>query len=37
VASDGGVFDYAKAGAGPLYYGSAGSLRLNAPIVGIGV
>ena len=31
VASDGGVFNYGTAG----FYGSAGSLRLNQPIVGM--
>ena len=36
AASDGGVFDYAAPGAGPLFYGSTGGIRLNAPIVGDG-
>ncbi len=31
VASDGGIFDFGLAG----FYGSAGSLRLNAPVVGM--
>ena len=31
VASDGGIFDFGSAG----FYGSAGSLRLNAPVVGM--
>ena len=31
VASDGGIFNYGDAG----FYGSAGSLKLNKPIVGI--
>ncbi len=31
VASDGGIFDFGKAG----FYGSAGSLHLNAPVVGM--
>jgi hypothetical protein len=29
VASDGGIFNYGDAG----FYGSAGSLRLNQPVV----
>ena len=33
VARDGGVFDYGDAG----FYGSAGSLPLNAPVVGMAV
>jgi Pro-kumamolisin, activation domain/IPT/TIG domain len=33
VASDGGVFDFGTAG----FWGSAGSLRLNAPVVGMAV
>ena len=33
VASDGGVFNYGDAG----FYGSAGSLPLNAPVVGMAV
>ena len=31
VASDGGIFDFGKAG----FFGSAGSLHLNAPVVGM--
>jgi hypothetical protein len=31
VASDGGIFNYGDAG----FFGSAGSIRLNAPIVGM--
>ena len=31
VASDGGIFNYGDAG----FFGSAGSLRLNKPVVGI--
>ena len=31
VASDGGIFNYGSAG----FYGSAGSLKLNAPVVGM--
>ena len=31
MASDGGVFNYGDAG----FFGSAGSLKLNQPIVGI--
>ncbi len=37
VASDGRIFDYPGGGAQPLFFGSAGGTRLNAPIVGIGV
>ena len=33
VASDGGVFNFGSA----QFYGSAGSLHLNAPIVGMAV
>ncbi len=33
VASDGGIFDYGDAG----FWGSTGSLRLNAPVVGMAV
>ena len=32
--SDGGVFTYPTSG-GPTFYGSTGSILLNAPIVGI--
>jgi hypothetical protein len=31
VAADGGIFDYGNAG----FFGSAGSLRLNKPVVGM--
>jgi len=33
VASDGGIFDYGDAG----FWGSTGSIRLNAPVVGMAV
>ncbi len=36
VASDGGIFSFAgPAGRTPRFYGSAGSIRLNQPIVGM--